>query len=391
MSRNKTLQGRPITFFFSSFRAGGGERVMVTLANATVAEGHPVEVVVLKGVGEYKKHFHQDISIVDFDVWRMIFSLPKLIYYLLRTQPCVMIATDEYTHILLLTARFFSRVNTRVVLRIGNIYSELYRRHTGIKHAITFWMIQRIYKYADAIIVNSKGVADDIAAIANVDVSKVKVIYNPKALADIRRYGDEKTGIMWLDDKTLPIVMSVGRLREQKNLSVLLHAFAHVVQNIPVRLVLVGAGREEGALRSLVEELGISESVTFTGYQENPYAFMAKADVYVLPSLWEGMPNALMEAMVCGLPVIAADCNSGPRELLAPESDHKARLKKGLEQAPFGILVAVNDQDALEHALTTMLSDEALRARYRKKALERAESFDQERVIKQYLTVLMNT
>ncbi len=384
MCMPKNLRNDKVAFSLSSFRAGGGEKTMIDLANWFSKEGYSVDLLVLSPKGELADMVNPGVRVITLNTWRIIFALPKFIQYLRHNRPALIVATDEHTHLLCLMARFISGSRTRVALRMGNMFSELYGRYSGIKRHFTYFLMRRLYRYADVVIANSQGVADDIVSIASLDLKKVSVIYNPKPLTDIRSKAEQQTGCVWLDEKTLPVVVGVGRLREQKNFSMLIRAFGNVLKKKPARLLIVGSGREEERLRSLIEELGLESSVLLVGYSDNPYAFMAKADVFAFSSLWEGMPNALMEAMVCGIPVVANDCPSGPRELLAPNSDHTKRLTGGSEDAPFGILVALGDEDAFSESIVRMLEDNELRETYSRASVMRAEAFDTDSIMRQY-------
>jgi glycosyltransferase involved in cell wall biosynthesis len=370
----------------SSFRAGGGEKQMVEIANALAARGHRIDLLVLKPVGQLTDRVSPNVRVVSLDVRRMALSLLPLMAYLRRERPAVLLALDEYSHLLSLIARILTRTSTKIILRIGNMLTELFARYEGKSRLMPF-LIRRLYKKADAVVANSKGVADNVCEVTGIAREKVLVILNPKDLAAIRAQA-QKPAHAWLMKKTLPVVVAVGRLRVQKNFSLIIRSFAAMLPVLPARLLIVGGGREEPRLRALIEELKVGESVELVGYTDNPYAYMAKADVFVSASLWEGLPNALMEAMVCGVPVIAADCSSGPRELLAPGSDYTLRLKKGLEQARYGILTAVNDEKALVEALGLLLSDEALRRHYGQAAKERSEDFDAKDAIDKYVQAL---
>jgi len=377
-----------ISLLFSTFSAGGGERVMMILANEFVERGYKVDVIVFKAVGEYSDDLHKDIKVYDLNVRRMIFSLPKLILYLRKANTDVLIATDEHAHLLALSARFIARSQTQIVLRVGNMFSELYSQHKGLKHALTFLLIKRFYRYANAIVAISKGVAYDISTLTKIKPNKVFTIYNPKPIKTITKLAEDKSGLQWLDEKTLPVVLSVGRLREQKDLRTLIKAFSVVIKKIPARLVLVGSGMEQKRLEKFVEELGIKEFVDFSGYIKNPYAFMFRADVFVTTSLWEGLSNSLIEAMVCGVPIIATDCNSGPRETLAPNTDPLYRMSKGVEYAKYGVLVPIGSVDCVVKALEKMLEDKDMRDKYKIASLERAQDFDSDEIIDEYESVI---
>lgn len=380
---------KKIAFILSSFRAGGGEKQLIEIANAFVKRGHQVQVLVLKPVGQYTTHVDPGVKVISLDAGRMLFSLPKLVTYLKREQPDALLSLDEYTHILSITARFFAKVQTRIVLRIGNMLSILAERYEGKARVLPF-LANRLFKKADHIIANSRGVADDVVAVTKIDPSKITVILNPKAREEIIAKARESITHPWYESKTLPIIVAVGRLRVQKNFELLIRAFAKARGKMQARLVIVGTGREEGRLRELTETLHCEDAVYFAGYQDNPYAWMSKSDVYVASSLWEGLPNALIEAMICGLPAIAADCSSGPREILAPDTDYKKRMSvgDGVEWATYGTLYAVNDEDALAQGLERFVGDFTLRQSYATKSIERSKAFDAQDIVNEYAAVL---
>src|SRR5699024_8973667 len=119
-----------------------------------------------------------------------------------------------------------------------------------------------------------------------------------------------------------PTIVTVGRLAEQKGQWHLIRALNKVKKEIPdVKLIILGEGELEDYLKKLVNDYKLTENVHFLGFQKNPFKYITKSDMYVFPSLYEGFPNALAEGMVCGLPVISSDCESGPREILSPDLD----------------------------------------------------------------------
>ena len=157
-------KNKKIAVFLSSFRAGGGERNMVNLANAFVEDGFNVDIVVVKPVGQYKEQVDKKINIINIDAGKIIFSLPKLISYLKKEKPAVILGTDEFTHILSIMAKYFAKVDTKVAVRMGNMFSILFSRYKGFKQGFIIPFIsKKIFKYADIFIANSFGVADDVS------------------------------------------------------------------------------------------------------------------------------------------------------------------------------------------------------------------------------------
>ena len=139
------------------------------------------------------------------------------------------------------------------------------------------------------------------------------------------------------------MILSAGRLVGQKDFSTLIRAFAEVVKSRPARLVILGEGRERDALAALVRELGIGHAVELPGFVANPFAWMARARVFAVSSIYEGLSMVLVEAMACGTPVVSTDCPHGPREVL--------------EDGRWGLLVPVGDAEALATAILETLRD----------------------------------
>ncbi len=383
------VQNKKIAFFISSLRAGGGEKMMVDLANAFAGDGVNIDLVVMKSEGALGTQIDSGVNLVDLKVGRILGAIPKLVEYIKREKPLSIMALDEYSHLILLFAVRKSGETVRVVLRIGNMFEELFKRYTRFRDKFIIpFLIKRYYKRADMVVAVSEGVADSIQKITRIDRKKIMVIYNPKDLHKIRELGFEPTGHAWFDKKTLPVLLGVGRLREQKNFAFLLEVFAEVIKTTPSRLVILGVGREEMRLCGLVRGLGLQDSVSFPGYFANPYVFMSKADMFVSVSLWEGMPNSLIEAMISGLPIIASDCDSGPREVLAPDTAHNFRLKEGVEYAKDGILCALNDKEAFKTGIIKLLNDMNLKANYIEASNMRSLDFDMKQGLSRYKKAL---
>ena len=161
-----------------------------------------------------------------------------------------------------------------------------------------------------------------------------------------------------------------GRLTPQKDFPPLLRAFCLVRKEIPgAKLIILGEGRERLRLEQLAAELGLPGSAQFPGFVLNPFAFMARAAVFVLSSRWEGFGNVLVEAMACGTPVVSTDCPSGPSEIL--------------DGGTFGRLVPPGDAAALAEAI---LSE--LRSPHNREALMQwADGFSIENILPQYIAL----
>jgi glycosyltransferase involved in cell wall biosynthesis len=205
----------------------------------------------------------------------------------------------------------------------------------------------------------------------------------------------ESPEVPWKTKGDAKWVITVGRLNKQKGQWHLIRAFSEVVKHEPAaKLLIIGKGELHDSLQKLIRVYGLEDSVFLTGYCSNPYWFDAQADVFVLPSMYEGYPNVLAEAICCGVPCVAADFHSGARELLAPGMDvFGPRVEKAME-VEYGILTPLcsgkqyKDTTQLEEAehqmadaILSVLQDEALRNRCMEKAKKRRDDLHMDRVI----------
>jgi len=272
-------------------------------------------------------------------------------------------------------------------------------------------LIPLLYRRATLVVAVSAGIRAELIAEMYLPASKVQVINNffddeairqQAALCPPPPYAVILAGY--------PVLATAGRLAPEKNLLALLQVFAEVRQRVPAcKLLLVGEGEQCPALvdrcRGLSlpvylpgqhAELAHAAAVLFAGYQSQPHAFIARATVFVLPSLNEGFPMALGEAMVCGCPVAAADCPTGPREMLAPATNPPAKPLRRAEWAAHGVLLPVisnptteaDDEQAWVDALVLLLDDNGKRQKLGKQAQQRMKDFTRDKIAQEWFALL---
>ncbi len=267
------------------------------------------------------------------------------------------------------------------------------------KKRFTLALTRFIARRSDAVAALSEGVRRDLIDVFGVPADKVVTIYNPCDGALLR----EKAQVHGVDAASIPplSVTAMGRMTRQKGHWHLLRAFARVVREVPeARLYLLGDGPLREELLLLTRALGLESHVTFLGYLEAPHAYVKNSRVFVLPSLFEGLGNVLLEAMACGTPVIATDCHSGPREILAPGTEVREQLPQ-IERAKYGVLTSVGggefcgaeapltaDEAQLAEAICLHLTDETFNRHYREMALRRSADFTPEVIAEQWAALL---
>jgi glycosyltransferase involved in cell wall biosynthesis len=257
---------------------------------------------------------------------------------------------------------------TRVVIREANTLSVASQRGRG-RNKLLPMLVRRYYPWADEIIAVSNGVAEDLSEISRLPRSKIRVLPNPVITPELRARAAEPVDDLWLSSGAPPVILGVGRLDRQKDFPTLIRAFAAVRRQREARLMILGEGPERQRLESLLRELELTADARLPGFVANPFSYMARAAVFVLSSAWEGMPGVLIQGMACGAPVVATDCESGPREVLAG--------------GKFGRLVPVGDQAALADAIVATL--DAPRTSLPPEALEQ---YTGEGAVERYLHLL---
>ncbi|HVH48072.1 MAG TPA: glycosyltransferase [Labilithrix sp.] len=230
------------------------------------------------------------------------------------------------------------------------------------------------YPRADAVVAVSAGAADDLAASLGTARDRIVSIPNPAVTPGTRQREAEPVAHPWLAEtpgvRAVPVVLAAGRLVVKKGFALLLDAFARARRERELRLVILGEGPMRRALESRIATLGLGGVVALPGFVENPLAWFARADLFVLSSFAAGMPNALLQAMAAGCPVVATDCPSGPREIL--------------EDGRWGTLVPPGNAGALADAIVEALGARQLRSESR----ARAEAFGIEPIAARYAQLL---
>lgn len=362
----------PIVLYIHSLTAGGAERVAATLASGWARDETQV-VVVTNGAEE------DDFYVLDRRVRRVAMGLsgrPKwplagvlmncrrvwaLRQEIRRTQPCALVGFMPTANILCWLASMGMRV--RVVgsehayppaLALSSGWARLRRLAYRRVHCVT------APTQAGAEHIRKETGARAVHAIPN-------PIPFPLPESPPRLDPDE----FRKDDPPEKLLLAAGRLHREKGYDMLLHAFSRVADRHPEwRLVILGEGRERASLSRLRQELGLDTRVDIPGACGNLSAWYESADLFTLTSRSEGFGNSLAEALAHGLPAVAVDCPTGPREILRHEVD--------------GLLVPCGDTAALAGALDRAMASQSLRASFAARAVEARKRFHPERIVGQW-------
>ena len=311
-----------VAFFIGTLSKGGAERAV---SNLTRKLPDDIDKTILLYGTQNRIDYPVDGKIEYIDTIKKNTVLNKFFSILTRMQRLKKIKQDnpdtvfisflEYPNLLnLLTAKW-----SRTIISVRNHMST----KNGRSLKGQFWKItiRLFYNRADLIIAVTQDIKKDLVEHFGIEEKKIQVIYNYYHLGQISEQGSQALDPKYASIYENPVVVTMGRMNWQKGQWHLIRAFAAVHEKFPeLQLVILGEGKLEKDLKELSQQLGVASFVHFPGFQKNPYPFIKQAKLFVLPSLVEGFPNALVEAMALSIPVIAADCHSGPREILAPNA-----------------------------------------------------------------------
>lgn len=303
---------------------GGVERMMLNLMKGFTTKGYAVDLVLAKTRGSYVDMIPAEVNVIKLGTSHTYTSLFALMAYLKKERPTVMLVAKHRAGLVAAWARRLTGIPERLVLRLGTTLSAALQGKNRSRHYIWHMTMRTFYPWMDRIVAVSQGVADDIIHITGLPSDHLAVIPNPVITPELASLAQQPLSHPWFQSGSPPVIMGIGRLTYQKDFPTLIRAFANVRQQLRCRLIILGEGRDRAHYESLVTELGIADDVDFPGFVANPYAYLGRATLFVLSSRWEGSPNALTEAMALGIPVVATDCPSGPREIL--QDGHAGKL-----------------------------------------------------------------
>lgn len=331
---------RKIAFFLVSLNGGGAEKVFVTLANSFANLGFRVDLIVGKPGGAYLKEVSSDVNIVNLNRKRAIECLFPLAGYMRLQKPDVLYTTMNYLNILGIVANLIAGMPTKLVVREAATLTENLKLTGRLVRFFFPFLIKALYPFATSVVCVSEGVKQDLELYLWHNKKNLTVIVNPIEFGKISGLANAKPEHPWLGGD-IPVVIAVGRLSPEKDYETLIKAFAKVLEKRSARLIILGEGPERSRLEDLVLKLKVKASVQLVGFVENPFVFMKMADLYVLSSNQEGMPNSLLQATILGCKVISTDCKSGPSEIL--------------ENGRYGLLVPIGDSTILANAILSQI------------------------------------
>lgn len=320
---------------------GGVERMVLNLVEGFAARGIAVDVLAIRADSAHLGSLPPGVELIDLGVRHSALAIGPLVRYLRRARPMALLAAKDRAIRAAVAARAISGVQCRIVGRLGTNLSAALEGRSGLARWLRVAPMRLFYPHVDHVVCVSDGVREDATRLTGLAAGRLSVVRNPVVTPRLAALARETPEHPWIVDDTVPLILGAGRLTEQKDFPTLIRAFARLRAQRAARLVILGDGRGRARLEQLAAELGVAADVALPGFTPNPYAWMARARLFVLSSAWEGSPNVLTEALALGVPSVSTDCPSGPREILAG--------------GRWGALVPVGDAEGLAAAMAATL------------------------------------
>lgn len=333
------MQGTKISFLVLNIAGGGAERAIVNLANHFVNNGIAVDFLLIEGNRDSEYLISNKVRIFKFDRFGTYLSILPLLNYIIREKPSKIYSILDLANIFNLVARAILGSKYQAYVGIQNFTSKHIR--SPFKKFVERILLRMLAPFAETIIAVSEGVANDLSDYISIPRSKIQVVYNPILTSEIGKLAAKRNNHPWLQNKSSPVILSIGRLNAQKDFQTLIRAFNLLNKERNARLIILGEGEKRDEIDRQIADLELQNLIDMPGFVINPFNYYKNCDVFVLSSIYEGLPSVLLEALSIGCPIVSTDCSSGPDEIL--------------EGGKYGELVPVGDYNAISEAIMYVL------------------------------------
>jgi len=342
------------------------ERVRVTLLRHFDRSRFEPHLALVEKAGPFLEEVPKDVPVYDLEAGRVRYALPGLLRLAWRTRPHALLSTLGELNLAILLGRPLVPRGLRLVIR--EVTPVSVRLPQQSRHPGPWRRLYRLYSRADKVICVSDFVLNDLAEGFGVPREKMVRIYNPVDSVRVTQLAGAAASPFF---GVGPQLVAAGRLSKEKGFDLLLDAMSLVRQTLPhAQLTVLGDGPLRLDLEDQRARLGLGQAVRWVGTQSNPYPFFRHADLYVLTSRFEGLPNVVLEALALGTPVVAVDCPGGTREVLAG--------------CPLGRLVPQADPQLLADAIVKACGSDLKKSADAKRMEEVLNKFGVEQIVRAY-------
>lgn len=395
-----------------SLAGGGAERNAINLAHYFKRNNKVLDLILFKNVDEYKNTINwkiNEIPIISLHnspqkipslllSFKAIEIFIKLLFTAYRNKYDILIGGAEYLpyYYVVLAAKLF---HIKSIIIVGNYLDEDLKTYSLLFKFFHKFLLYFFLNKADSIICVSNGLTKITIDDFHIPTHRVQTVYNGLDGTEIRRL--IMTCINNSRFKRDDYIACLGRLVYKKGHKHLISSFYEVVKTFPnLKLLIIGTGPLKKQLKKQVKVLNLESNIYFLGFEKNPFRYIAGAKIFISPSLFEGFGNVIIEAMMCGVPVVSTDCPHGPREIISGNLYGSPLKRSGkIEYCKFGVLTpsierndtaktVVDKEGLMSQAIIRLLSDKNLYNQYRKVSAKRAQQFTIEKMGNAYLEVI---
>lgn len=295
------VKKKKILFIIPSLAGGGSERVMLHLVNNLDRNKFDINLLIISKKGELFDSLRDDINVTFLGARKIRYSVFKIISHINKLRPDLVFSTLGHLNLMISMIKPFMPKSIKFAVRESSILSKSYQMDKYTK--IFSFVAKRFYNNFDMVVAQSAYMKDDMINNFGINSSIITVINNPVDFDMINKLSETEQVLF---DKSKFNLLAIGRLGAVKRFHLLVELMSAMDRDY--HLTILGDGSERERLSELAESLGAEDRISFKGFQPNPYQFMAQADLLLLSSKYEGLPNVLLEANACGTPVFALEC-----------------------------------------------------------------------------------
>jgi len=364
---------KKVLFFIPFLRAeaGGLPKVASTLT-IEFADKYDISIISLFHFPELypTKGKHITLAVKNYYTG----ALTKLIYLQKLNKsisPDIIISFMFFTSYWIIPIMYLFKINAPLIISVNSNPDSQYKKRFYFKYLIKF-----LYplKKVTAVVPVSKELKALLAQKYRINKQKIIPIYNGVKIEKIKQMALEKIDShkKVFENPEIIKFITLGRLSGEKGHKYLIEAFAIVLKEIPnSQLFIIGEGKTRPLIEKMIQERNLNNSVSLLGFLHNPYNYISRSDIFVLPSLSEGLPYALIEALICKIPIVSTNCETGPKEIL--------------ENGKYGVLTKVADSQDLAEKMVSLAKDEIARKNFSNISHERIKAFEFDTFIKKWI------
>ncbi|MFX0142387.1 MAG: glycosyltransferase, partial [Candidatus Hodarchaeota archaeon] len=374
------LMKKKVLIIITQLKVGGGAQRVATDLSLLLSEKYDISFITFEDFNNKYAYKGEYYSLLE-----NYSNIPKILKYLIRffkifkkikqISPDIILSFLDLPSVIIIITKLMFHI--KIPLIVSNHVNPKMQYKNKMRYLNFLIKILYPLKIVDAITTISNGVKKILLNDYYIKGTKVKVIYNGIFIKKIHELGKEMVednqDIFY--NKNLIKFITIGRLEEVKGHKYLIKAFSKVKKEIKnSKLLIIGEGSLRVELKNLIQKLDLLNDVLMLGLKRNPFSYIAKCDIFVLSSIYEGLPTVLIEALACGLPIISTDCIAGPKEIL--------------ENGRYGLLARVRDVEDLAKKMVFLARNKNLQKKFSNFSTKRAEIFNIKKVKQEWINLI---